>query len=245
MDIEKQSKAPLRNLIKNKMPFSVNDIKAALDGDKKSIEKVVKQYKPLVHMMVNNYKFMSPPSAEDLVQEGMLAILTALKTFNPPGPITLESWMTWVYWKVRSAVQNAARKQKRLERPKTSQGEFKHKEFYENQNQNSAWSNQIDEVCSTEDNSYKNPSEFFDYNMEPSVPPISQIIIDGCGSLDSKKAQIVCCKFGLLGQKPEMCVDIAKRLGMSKQSVAGYLARFSKTIREKHPELKNLISGSN
>lgn len=218
------------------MSLSVEVLIQALKGDKKAIEHVVKQYTPLVYKTVNKYGFLAPgASRQDLVQEGFIGILNALETFNPPGEITLESWMTWVFWKVRGAVKSAARKEKRFS-PSPDESENKKRPQL------------VTRVVSESLESFENglelqqvSSETFDFEMEPNVPSISQIVMEGCGSLESTKAKIICSKFGLLGHMPKRPVELAKEFGISKQSVSGYIARFSKTIRSKYPELADLI----
>ena len=78
----------------------------AVKGDSRSITKIVEQYTPLVHKIVNKYAWMSPTHArEDLVQEGLLGIVKAIETFD----LTRGTrFMTWVYPQVRGAVQGVA-----------------------------------------------------------------------------------------------------------------------------------------
>jgi RNA polymerase sigma factor (sigma-70 family) len=201
----------------NRLPLQT--LKLATEGDEKATQDIIRQYTPLVHRLVNKYKFLASNGCiEDMVQEGLIAIKAALETYNPPGEITWESWMTWAYYKVRHAVQSEARR------------ESKHK-----------FRNEPLELSKlpVPHSCYSNDS--VEYNMEPTAPSIKQLIIDGCGSLGSKRATVVCKNFGLMGHKPTKAADIARELGMSKQSVSGYLSRFSKSIRDKHPELKELI----
>ncbi len=70
---------------------------------------------------------------------------------------------------------------------------------------------------------------------------MKEILLDGCGSLESKRAQIVCDRYGLLGKEPMRQGEVAKKYGMTKQAINSHIARFSKIIREKHPELEALI----
>ena len=70
---------------------------------------------------------------------------------------------------------------------------------------------------------------------------VKQLIIDGCGSTDTKRAQIICDRFGLLGRPALRQGEVAKKHGLTKQAVQSHIARFSKIIREKHPELEALI----
>jgi predicted DNA-binding protein YlxM (UPF0122 family) len=51
----------------------------------------------------------------------------------------------------------------------------------------------------------------------------------------------VCDRYGLLGKKPMRQGEVAEKYGMTKQAINSHIARFSKIIREKHPELETLI----
>jgi RNA polymerase sporulation-specific sigma factor len=191
-----------------------NLLQNAVKGDARSITAIVKQYTPLVHKIVNKYAWMSPThSREDLVQEGLLGVVKAIETFD------LERgtrFMTWVYPQVRGAVQSIARKDMKM--PK-----------YPLSLEQSDWGNNLEDT------------EVFEVKDEYRANLIHDIIIAGCGSVDSKRAQIVCDRYGLLGRKPLRQGEVAKKYGMTKQAINSHIARFSKVIREKHPELEAMI----
>ena len=193
---------------------STDLLQKAVKGDARSITAIVKQYTPLVHKIVSKYAWMSPRhSREDLVQEGLLGIVKAIETFD------LERgtrFMTWVYPTVRGAVQGVARKDNRL--PK-----------YPLSLEQSDWGNNLEDEVQ-----YEVKDDF-------KASFIHDIIIAGCGSLDRKRAQIVCDRYGLLGRKEMRQGDVAMKYGMSKQAINSHIARFSKIVREKHPELEALI----
>jgi RNA polymerase sigma factor (sigma-70 family) len=231
--------------------LSIETLKLATQGNNKAKSDIIRQYMPLVHKMVYTYKFLATGgTVDDMVQEGRIAINYALDTFNPPGEVTWESWMTWVYHKVRHGVQSAARKESRhlrFHKPNQKTPD----EAFSKQKGNRTFDRVVTSrkeglyaSLESECAPWLDPADsgVLNYEMEPAVPTIEQIVIDGCGSLDSVRAQIVCKRFGLMGHKPKKAVEIASDLSMSKQSVSGYLSRFSKAIREKHPELKALIS---
>jgi RNA polymerase sporulation-specific sigma factor len=186
----------------------------AVKGDSRSITRIVEQYTPLVHKIVNKYAWMSPTHArEDLVQEGLLGVVKAIETFD------LERgtrFMTWVYPQVRGAVQGIARKDNRL--PK-----------YPLSLEQSDWGGNLED-----------PSVFEVYD-EFKANFIHDLIVEGCGSVDSKRAQIVCDRYGLLGRPALRQGEVAKKYGMTKQAINSHIARFSKIIREKHPELEAYI----
>jgi RNA polymerase sigma factor (sigma-70 family) len=187
---------------------------AAVKGDARAITAVVEQYTPLVHKIVNKYAWMSPKhSRDDLVQEGLLGIVKALETFD------LErgyQFMTWVYPQVRGAVQAVARKDNRL--PK-----------YPLSIEQSDWAKNLEDT-----NQFELKDDFAS-NF------VKEVIIAGCGSVDSKRAQIVCDRYGLLGRPALRQGEVAQKYGLTKQAVNSHIARFSKIVREKHPELEALI----
>jgi RNA polymerase sporulation-specific sigma factor len=186
----------------------------AIKGDARSITAIVEQYTPLVHKIVNKYCWMSAQhSRDDLVQEGLLGIVKAIKTFD------LERgtrFMTWVYPQVRGAVQGVARREHRL--PK-----------YPLSLEQSDWGHNLEDTLQ------------FEVQDEYKANLIHDLVLSGCGSLDSKRAQIVCDRYGLLGRTALRQGEVAKKYGMTKQAVNSHIARFSKIVREKHPELEALI----
>jgi len=193
---------------------NINVLQAAVKGDARSISAIVEQYTPLVHKIVNRYAWMSPThSREDLVQEGLMGVVKAIQTYDiQRGTV----FMTWVYPQVRGAVQSIARKDNRL--PK-----------YPLSLEQSDWSHNLEDT-----NSYELREDY-------SKTFVKEIILAGCGDLNSKRAQIVCDRYGLLGRRAMRQGDVAKKYGLTKQAVNSHISRFTKIVREKHPELEALI----
>lgn len=186
----------------------------AVKGDARSITALVQQYTPLVHKIVNKYAWMSPShSREDLVQEGLLGVVKAIETFDLSRGYR---FMTWVYPQVRGAVQGVARKDNRVPRFQLSL-------------EQSDWGHNLEDQVQ------------YEVQDEYKADLIHEIIVAGCGSVDSKRAQIVCDRYGLLGKKPLRQGEVAKKHGMTKQAINSHIARFTKIVREKHPELEALI----
>jgi RNA polymerase sigma factor (sigma-70 family) len=157
---------------------------------------------------------MSPKhSREDLVQEGLLGVVKALETFDIERGYR---FMTWVYPQVRGAVQGVARKDNRA--PK-----------YPLSIEQSDWAKNLED-----------PTQY-EVKDDSLSERVKDIIITGCGSLDSKRAQIVCARYGLLGQKPLRQGEVAVKFGMTKQAINSHIARFTKIVREKMPELKEFV----
>ena len=187
---------------------------AAVKGEASAISAVVEQYTPLVHKIINRYAWMSPAhSKEDLLQEGLLGIVKAIRTFD----LSLNVQpMTWIYPQVRGAVQGVARKENRA--PK-----------YPLSLEQSDWGNNLED-----------PSQY-EVSEEYAEDFVKEVVLVGCGSLDSKRAQIVCDRYGLLGCKPLRQSEVAQKYNMTKQAINSHISRFSKTVREKRPELEAFI----
>jgi len=184
---------------------------AAVKGDAKAITAVVEQYTPLVHKIVNKYSWMAlPHTHEDLMQEGLRGIVKAIETFDITRKVQP---MTWIYPQIRGAVQVLARKENRV--PKyyvPIDGDDK-------------------ECCIPDPCSAYEISNNYDSHLT------REIILTGCGSLDSKRAQIVCDRFGLFGRDPMLQGEVAKKYGMTKQAINSHISKFSRIVREKMPEL--------
>jgi RNA polymerase sporulation-specific sigma factor len=186
----------------------------AIKGDPTSITAIVEQYTPLVHKIVNKYAWMAPRhSREDLVQEGLVGIFKALKSFEPERG---HRFMTWVYPQIRGAVSGVARKEHR--NPK-----------YPLSLEQSDWGSNLEDTTK------------YEVKDEALSEQVRDIILVGCGSLENKQASIVCDRFGLLGKKPMRQGEVAEKYGLTKQAVNSYLARFHRKVRETRPELVELI----
>ena len=186
----------------------------AIKGDPTSITAIVEQYTPLVHKIVNKYSWMAPRhSREDLVQEGLVGIVKALKSFEPERG---HRFMTWVYPQIRGAVSGVARKEHR--NPK-----------YPLSLEQSDWGSNLEDTTK------------YEVKDEALSEQVRDIILVGCGSLENKQASIVCDRFGLLGKKPMRQGEVAEKYGLTKQAVNSYLSRFSKKVRESRPELAEFI----
>lgn len=93
------------------MTYTIETFRKAVNGDEKSIEKTIVQFTPLVHKLVNMYSYMaSNHMKEDLVQEGKIGIVNGIRTFDLSRNVVP---MTWMFWKVREAIQGAARQEKK------------------------------------------------------------------------------------------------------------------------------------
>lgn len=191
---------------------------AAVKGDKKAIQRTIKAFTPMVHMWVNKYEHLCPSFMhEDLVQEGVMGILKGIETFemersnngNPLKP------STWLWWKIRAAVQGSARKLSKM----------KGLDSLDDENKNI----QLEDTCS-----YDIREE--DFNLD-----IEKILIEGCGSKDNKRAQIIKDRYGLCGNQPLRQGEVARKHGLSKQATNGHISKFIQKIRQKYPELYEIV----
>ena len=63
----------------------------AKNGDKDALEYLLKRYKDLVDMKVSRY-FIIGAEREDIVQEGMIGLYKAVKSFNPQKESSFKSF---------------------------------------------------------------------------------------------------------------------------------------------------------
>ena len=199
-------------------------LQQAIKGDPASITDIVEQYTPLVHKFVDKYVWMSNEhSREDLVQEGKLGIVRAIETYD----FRKSEFMTWVYPQVHGAVQSFARKELRRwpkEIVNVDQEEFGwHSKTYSN----------VYSDCESTESTL----------TEESVLRIQDIISNCAGSPTSKRAQIVCARFGLMGRTALRQGEVAKEFNMSKQAVNSHISKFSEKVRLKYPDLFQFVLG--
>jgi RNA polymerase sigma factor (sigma-70 family) len=199
------------------MTYTTETFRKAVNGDEKSIQETIVQFTPLVHRLVNKNSYMvNGHTKEDLVQEGVIGVINGIRTFDLDRPVVP---MTWLFWKVREAIQKAAKK------------EGKHPKY----------TVPIDEI----DLSYEED----DLNNKESLnlPQIKDILLNRYGSSDSPGYKVICLKYGLLGHRELKQSEIVKEINdagdvtISKQSVSQCIIRFSNSIRKRHPELAELI----
>ena len=80
-------------------------IEEAQNGDENAIEKLLSIYKPLVNKIARSY-FLTGGDIEDLVQEGMIGLYKAIKTFKKG---KTASFMTYAGTCIKNQIQSAVR----------------------------------------------------------------------------------------------------------------------------------------
>ena len=80
-------------------------IEKAQNGDEEAIEKLLSNYKPLVNKIARSY-FLTGGDIEDLVQEGMIGLYKAIKTFKKE---KTASFLTYAGTCIKNQIQTAVR----------------------------------------------------------------------------------------------------------------------------------------
>jgi RNA polymerase sporulation-specific sigma factor len=187
----------------------------AKQGDQRAITTLIRKYEPLIHKYAHKYGWMAPRhSYEDLVQEGRLAIYRAAMAFEPERGFR---FLTLAFTYVRGGVQSVARRENRHPRYTTSV-------------------EQTDLAKRLED-----PSQTQEITMDTPTQKVHDMMVEICGGLETKRAQILCDKFGLFGHKELRNVEIAEKYGLTKQAVQSYVVKFRNRARKLYPELEAYV----
>lgn len=198
------------------MTFTTETFRQAVNGDKRAIEKTIRQFTPLVYRMVNRYSgLVSGHMRDDLLQEGKLGIVQGIRTFDLNRNVQP---MTWLFTKVRAAVEGAARK------------EVKHPKYME----------------SFEQSNISIPVEDPD-NLTFSIPDnvfnLREFLLKRYKSDKSSHYKIICYKYGLFGYPELKQCEIAERLGESKQVVSGCISRFKTALKKELSQFEDIVRG--
>jgi RNA polymerase sigma factor (sigma-70 family) len=153
-------------------------------------------------------------SYEDLVQEGRLAVYRAAMAFEPERGFR---FLTLAFAYVRGGVQGLARRENRHPRYTTSVEQNDLAKRLEDTNQTQ------------------------ELKMDMPTEKVREMMTTICGGLDTKRAQILCDKYGLFGRKELRNVDIAKKYGLTKQAVQSYVGKFHNRARKLYPELEAYV----
>lgn len=90
--------------------------------DKKGLQKEVEKYKSVVGVFANKYAALAAVKEQglgkdDLMQIGMIAVITAIRTYNPNKNATL---LTHIFMRVKYAIMDVVRQAHGVTRNKTS-----------------------------------------------------------------------------------------------------------------------------
>lgn len=190
-------------------------IKGAKAGCRRSSDQLVLKYERLIHKFAHKYSWMAPRhSYEDLVQEGRIAVYGAMQKFEPERGL---QFFTLVFHHVRGAVQSLARKENRHPKFTSSYESLKRSKKLED------------------------PSQTYEIRMDLPEGKLYEVIVKVCGDIHSKRAQIICDKFGLFGHTELRTCEIADKYDLSKQAVHSYVVKFMAKARKLYPELEAFV----
>jgi len=187
-------------------------IKSAQSGNQRALTQIIRQYEPLIHKAARKYGWMaSRHSYEDLVQEGRLGLFKAVQRFEPERGY---KFMTLAFPCVRGAVQGLARRENKHPRFTTSYESLKRSGKLED------------------------PTQEYELKMDIPDGAIKDLFISVCGDLKSKRAQVLCDRFGLFGHEELRSCEVAAKYGITKQAVQSYVTKFRARVRKLYPGLE-------
>ena len=187
----------------------------AKDGNKRAQRVILDKYERLCHKLARKFAFTAPSyQHEDLVQEGRIGLLQAMRTFDPQNGA---SFMTWAFYHVRGAVAGCGRVDSKQPRYPLSV-----------------------EDCPRAYN-IEDPTQEVKVRDDITTEFIKTLIEKTCGGLDTKRANIVMDRFGLLGRKELRNCECAEKYGLTKYAVNSHTYSFKRKAREMYPHLENFI----
>ena len=188
---------------------------SAKQGDARAQATILTKYVRLCHKLARKFAFTAPSyQHEDLVQEGRIGLLQAMKTFDPENGA---SFMTWAFYHVRGAIAGCGRVDSKQPRYPLSVEDCPRAYNIEDPAQ---------EVQVRDDM----PGEF-----------IRTLIEKTCGGLNTKRANIVMDRFGLLGRKELRNCECAEKYGLTKYAVNSHTYSFKRKAREMFPHLSDFV----
>jgi len=190
-------------------------IKRAQNGDEFAKAAMVKQYERLCHKQARKYAFTAPNhDHDDLVQEGRIGLLNAIKSFDRTNGA---SFMTWAFYHVRGSIAGCGRIDRKQPR-------FPHSI----------------EDCPRAYN-IEDPAQEIKVRDDVTSSMVYRIIEECCGGLHTKRASIVMDRFGLLGRKELRNCECAEKYGLTKYAVNSHIYQFKKKAKARYPQLANFV----
>ena len=192
----------------------LNLIQQSQAGCKKSQKAVLEKYALLCHKLARKFGFTAPNfDHEDLFQEAQIGLLGAVQTYQSDKGA---SFMTWAFYAIRGAVVSAGKTDRK--QPK-----------YPVSLETSARAYNIED-----------PRVF---TVKDDLPVgLAKLLIEECaGGMHTKRAKIICDRYGLLGHPELRNCEAAKKYGISKNAIVSHTYNFKKKVRAKFPELARFV----
>jgi len=190
-------------------------ITQAKAGSKRAQAKILQKYERLCHKLARKFAFTAQSHQhEDLVQEGRIGLLDAIRTYDPEYGT---AFMTWAYYAVRGQIVNAGRSDQKQPRfPKS-----------------------IEDAARSYN--LEDPSQNIEVRDTISTEMVRKIINECCGGIHTKRANVVMDRFGLLGRKELRNFECAEKYGITKYAVNSHQYQFKCKVRERFPELAQYL----
>ena len=188
---------------------------AAQAGDKACRLELLQKYERLCHKLARKFGFTATNhDHEDLVQEGRIGLLHAIKTYDDSRGA---SFMTWAYYHVRGQIASAGRFDRK-------QPKYPHSI----------------EDCPRAYN-VEDPAQEVVVRDDLPLDIVRKIIEECCGGLHTKRAKIVMDRYGLLGQKELRNCECAEKYGITKYAVTSHTSSFKRKARIAFPHLQDFV----
>lgn len=192
----------------------LNLIRQSQSGCIRSQKAVLDKYALLCHKLARKFGFTAPNfDHEDLFQEAQIGLLSALQTYQSDKGA---SFMTWAFYAIRGAVVSAGKTDRKQPRYPVSL-------------ETSARAYNIED-----------PRVF---TVKDDLPVgLATLLIEECaGGMHTKRAKIICDRYGLLGHPELRNCEAAKKYGISKNAIVSHTYNFKKKVRAKFPELARFV----
>ena len=190
-------------------------IAKAQNGDQTAVEAMLIKYERLCHKLARKFAFTAPSfQHEDLVQEGRIALMEAIKTYETGHGAV---FLTWAYYHVRGRIAGAGKSDRK--QPKFPRSI---------------------EDCPRAYN-VEDPTQTIEVKDDLPRGLALKLIEECCGGLHTKRAKIVMDRYGLFGQPELRNCECAEKYGLTKYAINSHTYQFKRKVRARFPELSKYV----